>query len=196
MATPDYLLVRTGPASAAPVSVAEVKLDQRIEHDDDDALLEALIIAATEYAREFVGKALISEEWALSLRSAGRDGRISLPVTPVSALVSATYFDADNQAQSLNVSDFYLYSGEDWSYIEPVNGSWPTVYDRLDAITVTFTAGFGADAADVPSTIRQAIRLLVGHWYENRLAASDIVVQKIPFGADALLGLSRKGWVA
>jgi uncharacterized phiE125 gp8 family phage protein len=196
MATPDYLLVRTGAASVAPVSVAEVKLDQRIEHDDDDSLLQGLIAAATEYAQEFVGKALIAQDWALSLRSAGRDGRISLPVTPVSALVSITYFDADNQAQSLNVSDFYLHGGEDWAYIEPVNGSWPAVYDRLDALTVTFTAGYGAAAEDVPSTIRQAIRLLVGHWYENRLAASDIVVQKIPFGADALLGLSRKGWVA
>ena len=28
--------------------------------------------------------------------------------------------------------------------------------------------GYGGGAADVPEPLRQAIRLLVGHWYENR----------------------------
>lgn len=35
-------------------------------------------------------------------------------------------------------------------------------------IELDVTVGFGIAAADVPEALRQAIRLLVAHWYENR----------------------------
>ena len=35
---------------------------------------------------------------------------------------------------------------------------------------IDFTAGYGSSGVDVPQPLRQAIRLLVTHWYENRSA--------------------------
>ena len=42
-------------------------------------------------------------------------------------------------------------------------------------IELDVTFGFGDAAADLPEPLRQAIRLLVAHWYENRglVAAAD-----------------------
>ncbi|NIP96559.1 MAG: phage gp6-like head-tail connector protein, partial [Akkermansiaceae bacterium] len=45
----------------------------------------------------------------------------------------------------------------------------------------------------VPETTRQAIRLLVGHWYENReaISTSGAVPKEVPLGVQALLWLER-----
>ena len=39
---------------------------------------------------------------------------------------------------------------------------------RLNGIEIAVTCGFGAQHADVPAPIRQALLLLVAHWYEHR----------------------------
>ena len=38
---------------------------------------------------------------------------------------------------------------------------------------IDFTAGYGSSGVDVPQPLRQAIRLLVTHWYEHRSAVGD-----------------------
>lgn len=192
-----HILKRTIAATAWPVSVDDVKADLRLEHDDDDGLIQGLIQAATELAgapNGITGKALATETWALSIRAAGRDSCIHLPVTPVKSLSSITYYDGENQAQSLDVADFYLYGDENWAYVQPKTGVvWPSLYDRLDAITVTFVAGFES----VPKNIQQGMRLMVSHWYENRLAVvTGTIATELPMAAEMLLGMSRKGWVA
>lgn len=192
----EYLLTRTVAPASAPVTSAESKADLKIEHSDEDALISSLILAATEYAEQVSGKALITQTWAYSVRSVSGNQALYLPVTPVQSISSISYFDTNNDSQTLTVSDFYFHGTEDWAYIQPKQGqNWPGLYDRLDAITVTFVAGFGLAAA-VPVNIKQAIRLITAHWYRNRAAASDKPVMEIPMGAESLLGLSRKGWVA
>ena len=52
-----------------------------------------------------------------------------------------------------------------------------------------------ATAATVPENIRQAMRLLIAHWFEQREGAlvtpgSNAVV--LPYGIDSLLGLYQQ----
>lgn len=194
-----YLLTRTVAPSASPVSVAEVKADLRVDHADEDANIQGLIDAAAAIAgapNGITGKSLVTETWALSVRCFDAYGRIYLPITPVQSVASITYYDVDDVAQSLDVADFYLYGSEDWAYIEKKDGVLPALRTRLDAITVTFVTGFGA-AEDVPENIRQAIRLMVGHWYANRESVVvGAIAAEVPMGAELLLGASRKGWVS
>ena len=52
-------------------------------------------------------------------------------------------------------------------------------------------AGYGT-AADVPETFRQAIRLLVAHWYENRAAAAaPDSAAELPYAVTALIAPQR-----
>jgi uncharacterized phiE125 gp8 family phage protein len=73
--------------------------------------------------------------------------------------------------------------------------TWPTPTLRTVApIRVRYVAGYGATAASVPSRYKQAILLLVGHWYENREAVNiGNIVNTLPLAVDALL-LSDRGW--
>jgi len=45
---------------------------------------------------------------------------------------------------------------------------WPQPGKAANGIEIDFTAGYGAAASDVPAPLRQAVLLLVAHWYENR----------------------------
>ena len=50
-----------------------------------------------------------------------------------------------------------------------LNGAPPSAAPRaLNAYEVAFTAGYGDEPEDVPAPIRQALLLLVAHWFERR----------------------------
>ena len=53
------------------------------------------------------------------------------------------------------------------------------------------TVGYGDGALEVPEPLRQAIRLLVAHWYENRGLAAIGTVTVLPSTVGALLAPYR-----
>lgn len=190
-----YTLVT--PASIAPVSLDECLDDLRIDYGDEDDLIEAYIRAATEYCSEVVGRKLINEVWKYSIQNVGT-GNIDLPFQPVSELIEVQYFDKDNISQTIDLNNFYVYNYDTSSTIEPVlNYSWPSSYNRRDAINITFKTGYGDTPESVPETIRRAIRLMVVHLYENRSpVAVGTITSEMPMSIQALLSVERRGWVA
>lgn len=193
---PPYLLELVSGPAVPLVSTADAKLHCRIDHADEDALISALALAAGKTVQEQVGKALVTQSWKITLASIAGTQRLWLPVFPVQSITSIAYFDADNTGQTATLSDFGLHGDEDHAWIEPKTGkTWPALYPRPDALAVTFVAGFGAAASDVPDHLILATRMLIAHWYENREAAAGPLAE-IPLGVQQLTGLSRKGWFA
>jgi uncharacterized phiE125 gp8 family phage protein len=72
--------------------------------------------------------------------------------------------------------------------IAPRNGfAWPTPAKKLGAVQVEFVAGYGGPEL-VPQPVMQAMRLLVGHWYENREAVNvGNIVNAYPMAVSMLL---------
>lgn len=195
----DEILKRTTAPSVPVVTLADAKLDLRVDHNHEDTLIQSLIDAATQYLEApsgVLGKAFINQGWKMFTRGPDQDCRIYIPVTPVQSIDSISYFDSDNAEQVLAKSDFHLYGDENWAYITPKhNVNWPHLSDRLDAITITFTAGFGAAETDVPERIRQLIRVIVVHWFINRSAVNTgTIATEIPMAAQSLIAVNRKGW--
>ena len=65
---------------------------------------------------------------------------------------------------------------------------------RYNAVEIAFTCGYGAAAGNVPEPLRQAIKLLAAHWYENRVAvgeASQLKFEELPLGVQYLLAPYR-----
>ena len=60
------------------------------------------------------------------------------------------------------------------------------VLRRRQGLEIDYVAGYGADAAEVPADLRQALLLLVGFWFEHR----DTVVAATT-GAAAPAGFER-----
>lgn len=63
---------------------------------------------------------------------------------------------------------------------------WPIVRQQLEAVQVTYVAGFGG-LYTVPDAIKTAIKMLVAHWYENREAVTPGPLSPVPMAVEALL---------
>jgi uncharacterized phiE125 gp8 family phage protein len=125
-----------------------------------------------------------------------------LPRAPVQSVTSLQYYDTNGVLQTMDPALYLLDTDSEPARITPAWGTfWPPWLLRENSISISFVAGYGdaggtaaASAAAVPQTIKQAILLLVGHWYENREA---VVIGpstgSVPLAVDALLGISAWG---
>ena len=189
--------VRTAAPAVTPVSLAEAKAHCRVDHGDDDALITALIASATGYLDGWsgiLGRALVNQTWAQKFPTFPAGAVIGLVLTPVSSIASITYYDADNNPQTLDTSVYTLLEDELGPFVTlQVDEIWPSTYAREDAVTVTYVAGYGAAGSDVPAPIRQAMLLMIGHWHENREAVvTGQAPAELPMAVKYLLAPYRR----
>ena len=192
------------PPTLDPVSLAEAKTHCRVDSTDDDGLLAGYLLAARQHAEQYTRRAFLSQTWRLTLdddwpqavnrcTTYVRD-RVVLPRPPAISVTSVQYIDTAGATQTLAVDQYKLVlldTGE--AAIDPAYGvTWPAVRRESAAITVTFVCGYGVNPGDLPEPIRQAMLLLIGHWYENREAVNvGNIVSALPFAVEALLGPYR-----
>lgn len=160
-------------APAAPFSVEDLKEELGMGHDEDDTMLERLIERATGYLdgpAGIMGRALVSQQWKETRAKLERSMQVDLG--PLIQVDSVKYYDLDDVEQTLSDSLYRVYPGNYGFEVEMKPGTAiPDTAQRKDAVTITFTAGFGA-GPDVPEPILGAISMLAGHFYENPTASS------------------------
>lgn len=175
----------TGPVSGEPVALAVAKTHCRVLHNDDDAVLTAFAAAARDYVEGYTG--LMLAERTLVLRAGSWADLDRLPVAPVSAIESITYTDAEGALQTLDEAAYAL-GGEFFAPAVEQADHQPWPFAQFGRpITVTCKAGGNA-----PEAVRQAMLLLIGHWYENREAVTAGALVDAPHAVDALLANYRK----
>lgn len=166
---PTARISRLSTTAPEPVTLAEAKLHCRVDAGTEDNLIGALITAAREYCEALTGASLIVSQYRLELsRFPDNAGDIILPRRGVINTISVTYVDASGTVVTLT-------SGTDYRLVNNLNPprvrrpytaatvAWPRALGIDDAVQITFTT-----TAAVPATAKQAILLLVGHWYANR----------------------------
>lgn len=181
-----------------PLTRTEAKANLHVAHDGDDLRIDSLIIAAREYVEVWTGRSLVPQTITLKLDcfpGYQHDYAIRLPRGPVTTFTSIAYYDQNNVSQTLASTEYQAALSSEPARVVPVSlAIWPVTYDRLEAITVTYVAGYATPAA-VPERIKQAMHLLIAHWYLNREPVGN-VGQEIEFSLRALLGASWTGTIA
>jgi uncharacterized phiE125 gp8 family phage protein len=178
------------PPSAEPWSVAEAKAFLRVEHDDDDAVIAALIAAARGHVEALTRRALLVQRWRFVLDMWPGSGRLDPRMGPLRSVIAARVFDTANNAHNIDAATFVVDAAANiiaspcWALPQP---------GRFAAgIELDVELGYGTLASDVPDALRHAIRMLVAHWYENRgLAAIGGNVAMLPAGVGALIAPHR-----
>lgn len=149
-----HSLTVTTRSGVSPVSLIEAKDQARLARDitDEDAIHAAMLLSAVEEVEKDSRRAVLWQRCKLRLDRFPCE--ILLFRCPVLAIESITYVDTAGDTQTLATSRYqYDISGEP-ARIQPAYGlDWPTVReDTLNAVTVTFTAGYAAPFTVVPST--------------------------------------------
>lgn len=165
------LTLVTAPASE-PLTTAEAKSHLRVDISDDDTLIDAYVKAARQYVEEELGRALITQTWDYTLDEFPSDGSaIQLPKPPLVSVTSVSYVDTSGVTQTLSSSNYIVNTGTLKGEITLAYGaSWPATREQAKAVTARFVAGYGAASA-VPESIRTAVRLALGDFYDLRSAS-------------------------
>lgn len=143
-----------------PVELLEAANHAKALPDDDEyALIEGYITAAREYCEGITGRSLVDRSMTAYPESASN--MICLPKPPVAAVESITFYDVDGNSHV--VTDYMLNNDKGELFINDV----PSVAFRdNNPIEIKYTAGYNK----IPGLMRQAMLLLIGHWYMNREA--------------------------
>lgn len=189
----------TGPA-VEPLTVAEAKLHLRVDISDDDAYIGTLITAAREWVENYLDRTLITTQ--LILRAAEfPTEELELPRPPMIASGTATavvitYTLADTTTATLSTALYRVDRTSTPGNVAPIiNGTWPSdVIEDANAVAVTYWAGYGPTSASVPATIRHAMLMLIGHWYDRRSAVLTGTISKpLEFAVESLLASNNWG---
>lgn len=179
------------PPAAEPVTLDEAKAQCRVDTTDEDITLTGLLRAARDKVESLTGFALLTQTWELVLDAWPRGIEITLPLPPLQSVTSITYRDSAGVDHTFAPTSYAVATASIPGRVVLIKGqSWPTTeLYPVEAIRVRFVAGWAA-AANVPEVLKLAIKLLVGHWFENReevTVGAGVAMAEIPFGVENLV---------
>lgn len=172
----SYAPIRTAAPAGAPVTLAEAKAQCRVDHDDENTLITALIGAAVSELDGWsgtLGRALVTQTWAQAFD--GFPLRLRLPM-PAASVAGVSYVDADGETQTLAADQYVLRRDALGSFVEPAfDVNWPAVRSQSASVTVSFTCG--APAENVDAAIKAALLLRIADLYANREAGGSALFE-------------------
>lgn len=193
---PHYTLALA--PESEPITTDQASEHVRVDSADDVAYLGELIAVAREYADGITGRVSSESGWLVVAESWDSLGGDTFPLfrTPLVSIESISYYAPD--AATLTVMDPADYRAV--TTTEPgmvqILAALPAVDTRPDAIQVAFAAGY-ADAASVPPILKHAVKMLVAHFYEQRVPVAFAPGTEIPYGLRVLLENQKiGGWCA
>lgn len=177
------------PPTTTSVSLDSVKSHLKIVHDAEDDLLAEWLQAADDLFVRHTGYVLLTSTYRLRLDSWPRDGIIYIPRHPVTAVSAVQYLDVNSTWQTISTNDYSVdlasaparvifgsTATPGWGY------QWPVLHPRIrPVVRVQFVAGH-ATADATPALVRQAVRLLVGHWWSYRESHTTDDLKETPAG--------------
>lgn len=183
----NWALTQTAVPSSEPVTVTEAKQHARIDTDSDDIYVSSLVTAARSHVETLCSRQLITATY--ELRMDKFYDVLLLPRPPLQSVTSIEYVDTTGSTVTLNTSKYKVDSSTAPARITPAWGeTWPTARDEINAVTITYDAGYGDNASDVPADLIHAIKLMLGHLYENREQVTvEGVPRDVPRGVQALV---------
>lgn len=145
------------PSLKSAVSLDEVKLYLKIDHDFEDDLLRLFINAAIKKCEQYTEKALIKQDWT-AVYEKSHCNHINLPITPVIKVLKILGEDYHGNSKA--------YSGELYRVKE--NRVDFFVIPMCYRLSITFTCGYADSSNDIPEELKSLLLEHIGHMYEYR----------------------------
>ncbi len=179
--------VAASAAGVEPVLIAEMQEHLRVDSDDENDLIEALITTARVTLEHWTRRQFITATKNLYL--AAFTAEIRVPYPPLQSVAAITYTDTGGAEQTLASSVYTVDTNHDpGRIVEAYSQNWPATRAIINAVNIEYVAGYGSAGTDVPEPLRSAMKLLVATWFENRESVViGTIVSVLPQAVDALI---------
>ena len=180
---PNQITITTDVAGE-PVTRAQQKAHSKIDHTDEDSLVDSLISAARRHVESATGRAMVERTYRADLPGFADD--IRLPFPPLQSIVSIKYYStaspsvfttlSDTTSSPLVTSTLYRVDLPKGRILRAYGSVLPDADVRHDAVQITFKAGYAPTGspldytAPVEDDLRAAVKLIAADMYENREA--------------------------
>lgn len=181
-----------------PVTLAAARLHLKLDTfgvggtHPDDSLVDTFRSAARGNAERYMRRRVARDTVELRVEAFAR--KIALPLAPVVSFTSLKYLDADEVEQTLDPSAYTFIDSLSDPHVV-LDWNWPVASDRVDAIRLRYTCGYGVNGGDaityaLPDDIMAAMLLMITHMYENRstVQVGNLVTQ-VPLSAQYLMDM-------
>ena len=174
-----------GPTSE-PITVQDVKDQSRIDPDDENPLFADYIVAARQFVENELDRTLLTTTYEGRMDGFPGGGVIEFPRPPLVTVTFIKYVDIAGVLQTVTSTDYvvdlFRPIGRVWpEYLK----YWPAARGDRNCVQLEWVAGW-ATAADIPSAIRNGIKMLCAHWVLNRVPVGE-VMKEIPLTAMDLI---------
>jgi len=176
------LKLATAP-TVEPISLTEAKLHLRVDGTDEDSRIQGLIATARLDVETLSLHKLVTQTWDWYMDDWPDGDILTVPFPPLQS-VTGVYYTVEGSVEvqwssSNYLVDIYNVPGQ---IVLQSTASWPSgTLVEINGVRVRFVCGFGAAGADVDERARQAMLLLIGHYYEHR---EEVIVER---GANVML---------
>lgn len=199
-------LRRTTEPKSDPVTVEDLVKHFRLRAFDEDerTYLNGQIPAARGMVERFLGRALITQSWTMTLdawpggerdwwdavhtpRTTPSSGYLELPYPPLESVTSVTTYDDSDTATAITVATYFYVdtNSEPGRLVLRAGQNWPIDTRAGAKGKIIYVAGYGGAGEDVPAQIRLGIMTLALWLYENR---GDKVARN-PLGSSGAAGI-------
>jgi len=172
--------------TAVELSIAKWHL--RVDHDDDDDLIQRYLAAAERHAETFTGRVFVDQTFDLVLDSFPAD-EIVIPNPPLIEVLSVKYGYATSE-QTMDPAGYAVDGSREPAWLVAAGG-WPVGVSG--GVRVRFRAGYIDNQPDppvgeLPKDIESAILINLTTLYDNRQnVVIDQTVTALPWGWEQLL---------
>ena len=157
-------------ASPEIISLATMRKQLELEEDftEDDALISSYILAAINQAENYINSEIAEKKFTIT--SLSFDGILNFKKQKLQSVDSISYKDVDGNSQTIEAGNYSMQTVDRFenSIVFNEDYQFPVVkkYDQ-SAVTLNITVGY--PSGKVPTVIKQAIILIVAHFYEHRV---------------------------
>ena len=185
------------------LSIKAVKKHVIVQHDYDDDVLKIYRDAAVEHVEDLTRRTVHLSEYKVTMP--GLCGNQTFRLPPIREINSVTFLDSDGRRRPAPDDSVIITTEGEYGQLNP-QCAWPS---SATDIELTVIAGYGTHSLDdsgypmesgttygvaagdilaLPLPMRQAMLLLVGHWYANReTVITGSIAGSIPHTVDSLL---------
>lgn len=183
----------TGPA-VEPLALADARSHLRVVGTQDDNDISTYIVAARRWAENYTSRALITQTWKVQFDGSFPGFPVELPMPNLQSVSAIRYYDAAG-AQQVWAPANYVVDAPAGPQAPPgrvdlaTSVSVPAVLSRMGSVEIEFVAGYGSDVDTIPGDLVSAMKLVLGHLFENRedvVIAPGLVAIQVPKAAEYL----------